>query len=731
MIPYRLYIKDFTCHDVSDIHFDEFNSALIVGKVANNELRSNGVGKTSIFKAIEYGLFGESDDKLEYLIRDDTSGCMVAFDFIIEDALYRVVRKKNLKSSDLSFYRRTTESATPEEQDNLKLDKSNKFWKDISAKTASATEEEIFKLIKINYKMFRNTVHFVQNDFTGLATATASNRKAILKDSLNIALWSKLEKIAKEKGVELSKSIEKKQGQLSELGNPEVDIVNIKANIVTQEEKTAKQEKEITPLQSALDVKNSELLSIKLNLSNFEKASQAVAAKKQSALSEKEKIEKSIADYSKRKSDLIKDAKQAIESSKVLKTEEDTISKLDFSKINQLEAEILDANLSIGELSAKILQAKEKKLEVMAPLPGESICKVCKSTLTDEHRALVEENKLKALATLNETIASCEASKKKLEEFFLSNKKAVAELKSKQTQLEALKVKIATIAKEFADKKRSSEEVAELLKQFNESLEKKSKNLLDLEEEVKNSSNEEYNLLKDKFLILDQDVKDKQVVLKSVNDELTSMKSQIAVLQHNLAIKEASLLRVKMLKDELVILEKEYLVIPHIIKSFSPKGIPNLIIQNVLDDLQEQSNKLLERIKPGLQLHFLVEKTNSKGVQDDDLEIKYLLNGRVRQYEQLSGAQKLSVNFALKLGLSLYLQSVIGVKIKMLMLDEIDQALDKASIDSFAEIVKMFQDEFKILVITHNDRLKEKFQHAILVEQDVDMISKAKVVNSW
>lgn len=77
------------------------------------------------------------------------------------------------------------------------------------------------------------------------------------------------------------------------------------------------------------------------------------------------------------------------------------------------------------------------------------------------------------------------------------------------------------------------------------------------------------------------------------------------------------------------------------------------------------------------------------------------------------------------------MQKIIGVDIKFLLLDEIDQSLDKASVDAFADIVKFFQKDFMILIITHNDRLKDKFAHAILVEQDINMVSKASVVTSW
>jgi DNA repair exonuclease SbcCD ATPase subunit len=52
MIPKQLYIENFSCHEKSVIDFTQFSSALIVGKIENSDLYSNGVGKTTIFKAI-------------------------------------------------------------------------------------------------------------------------------------------------------------------------------------------------------------------------------------------------------------------------------------------------------------------------------------------------------------------------------------------------------------------------------------------------------------------------------------------------------------------------------------------------------------------------------------------------------------------------------------------------------------------------------------------------------
>ena len=169
-----------------------------------------------------------------------------------------------------------------------------------------------------------------------------------------------------------------------------------------------------------------------------------------------------------------------------------------------------------------------------------------------------------------------------------------------------------------------------------------------------------------------------------------------------------------------------------VIQAFSSTGIPNIIIQNVLDDLQIEANGLLSQIKPEIQLSFSIEKTVEKtGDQADTLDIDYAVNGRDRYYEQLSGSQQIATVFALKLGLSFLLQKMIGTDIKFLLFDELDQPLDKSSVDYFADMVKFFQKEYTILVITHNDRLKDKFSHAILVEQDGNDVSRAKVVSSW
>ena len=69
------------CYSYGFIDFSQFNAALIIGKIENNELYSNGVGKSTIFKAIEYLLFNQADVNLEKIIRDDMPSCKVLSKF--------------------------------------------------------------------------------------------------------------------------------------------------------------------------------------------------------------------------------------------------------------------------------------------------------------------------------------------------------------------------------------------------------------------------------------------------------------------------------------------------------------------------------------------------------------------------------------------------------------------------------------------------------------------------
>src|SRR5579864_2608521 len=137
MIPSRLYVRDFFCYDDAYVNFNEFSAALIVGKAENNNEISNGVGKTTLFRSMEYALFNYADVNLENIIRDDADKCSVTFDFIVGGQEYRVTRTRTRKgTTDLTLYSRTPTPGSDEAYHTLKNDKytpiddkEQKYWK--------------------------------------------------------------------------------------------------------------------------------------------------------------------------------------------------------------------------------------------------------------------------------------------------------------------------------------------------------------------------------------------------------------------------------------------------------------------------------------------------------------------------------------------------------------------------------------------------------------------------
>src|ERR1700727_893443 len=213
MQPVKLIIENFCGHEYSEIDFDKFSIALIVGKQKGNEKISNGVGKSTIFAAIKYVLFNESDfSKVEKVIRHDADFCRVTFEFIVDEVLYTVVRRRSKKGdTDLRLSR-----------------KENDVVEDITGRRPSDTEKELFKLIKMNCKTFCNSVLFSQAEMlNGLAALTPSARKLIMKDAMQLGVYSMFEKLAKKKTSDLTKDIDKEKIIISTLGNPTDDIKKI------------------------------------------------------------------------------------------------------------------------------------------------------------------------------------------------------------------------------------------------------------------------------------------------------------------------------------------------------------------------------------------------------------------------------------------------------------------------------------------------------------------------
>jgi len=737
----RLYIENFMCHENSYIDFSEFNSALIIGKVENNDLYSNGVGKTTIFKAIEYALFNQADVNLEKIIRDDASQCKITLDFDSESKEYRLVRTRTKKgTTDISLFERTAAESNNLESIHKQHElhsgifipiNSEKLWKDISGRRALDTEKDLNKILKINFKSFRSTVHFMQNDFSGLTTATPEKRKGILKEALNLSIYSKLEKISKDKYNLLQKDIERHQTLIDNLQDPSKDIEDLVIKLSFVEDEILEKSLMLEKLNTKLGHYNQNLNKLKNENTSLENKFSDLISNKNKLLLEKKNLETSIEEYTNKKNNIIKFANNVIAELKSLKELKENLVAIDYSIIESLTVDLNEKKETVTKNNIHIQNNVLKVEELKIPLPLDASCKHCRQPLSLEHKKNCQTQIDQELKDCQQLIISLKKENVTLMSAIELAQKQINSLLNFKKELDKVTDTISFKETELKDKKTLHTEYKDLLSKFESEIkevnDKLEANSLELKSSFQEESDKLNKLIEDEL----NQIKEINNSINALNKELSHQNSLKAVIAHNIEQKEKDKQTKIELKNSLDKLNETASSYPLVLQSFSSTGIPNLIIQNVLDDLQIEANNLLSQLKPALQLSFAIEKTKSDGSEADTLDINYFLNGKERQYDQLSGAQKLSITFSLKLGLSFLLQKMVGTDIKFLLLDEIDQALDKASVDAFADIVKHFQKDFTILVITHNDRLKDKFKHSILVEQDINMVSRAKVFNNY
>lgn len=565
--------------------------------------------------------------------------------------------------------------------------------------------------------MFRET-------FGGLATATASDRKKILKNALNVSIYAKLEDLAKKKAIEINKAIIKAETELNSLSHideSEVENINNIANLQSSiETKTLI----IDELKAKLIKNKEELLECQNVIKTLENN---IGNARQLILNLNSKISQTNnkkQEYTNKHSGLLKEAKVLVAQIDSNKSRFEELNKLDFNKIslNLKEIDLLNESLITNNSNLQRLMISAEECKV--PLPKDNFCKHCRQELLQEDRAKHQLEIDSKLKDFNKEILQIKADLVKINEKLKEYKNENLILESGKREFGILENKISNDKDLLGDKKSHHKELTQLIASISGDLDK---------------LNEELNV---NSALLDKDSLDKIVEYKK---QLSVLIQEDGTLSDNLKNKEkdyfqsigllavceekkAKYIRLKDKKKELILelskLNADYKIYELVIESFSGTGIPNVIIQNVLGGLQIEANELLQQLKPGLQLSFIVEKTIKKsGDQEDTLDIKYTINGRDRDYSQLSGAMKLAVKFSLKLGLSFLIQKITQSKLEFLLLDEVDQALDRSSSDAFIDIIKYFHNDLTIMAITHNDRLKDKFNNMIVVEQDKNMVS--------
>lgn len=735
MRPVYIYLEDFLCYDKTELNLSSITHAMILGQKTDNDLFSNAVGKSSIFTAIQYVLFNEiKDGKLEELIRDDTNACRVTFDFVLDNKIWRVTRKRTRKgSAELSLLERSAyeEDGIDPHSVDLPEEKFKLFWTDRSSRRAADTEADLEKLIKTNLKGFTSAFVFAQNDFTsGLANVTASKRRAIFKESLPMGIYSKLEKLVKDKSAQLIKEIDRKKTLRDNFGDLKANELKFSLQLLTIQSNANDKSQEIAD-QTVV------VAGLKENVDNLTVQHTALQTQISSILDKKKSSEDRVNRTQSAVNDTSSKIKIVVSAAKTLTAElkeftsketELIVTVAEQPTVELIKQSIDDCQNKIAHSNAAIKNLELNIEELAIPLPADANCKHCRQVLTDAHRRECQKFILQEAADKVKEKEAISADKALTFKSLKLAESKLMDILANLKRLETCSAQIVIKQKEIADKRKLYDDYNAIIEKQKEELAVALQEFEQVKLEAEAANEEKLTELKSNLAIAITAFKSSEKYLAALTQEFNQLNNAISVAQHNIDSNKQAIVNKSALDKEIAVLEEEQNIYPDLVQSFSPTGIPNLIIQSLLDDLQIEANDILAKIKPELQLAFSVMKTKSDGEIDDDLDINYFAQGKPRSWALISGAQKLSVMFALKLGYAVLLKQILGTEVKFLLLDEVDAPLDKASTDALADLIKLFSKDFMILVITHQDRLKEKLMSKIiLVEQDQNMVSRAKL----
>ena len=109
-------------------------------------------------------------------------------------------------------------------------------------------------------------------------------------------------------------------------------------------------------------------------------------------------------------------------------------------------------------------------------------------------------------------------------------------------------------------------------------------------------------------------------------------------------------------------------------RAFGKDGVPALLIEQALPQIEQKANDLLDRLSDGhMSIRFVTQAEYRDKKRDDlkeTLDIQISDSTGTRDYEMYSGGEAFRVNFAIRLALSEILAQRKGARLQTLVIDE-------------------------------------------------------------
>ena len=213
---------------------------------------------------------------------------------------------------------------------------------------------------------------------------------------------------------------------------------------------------------------------------------------------------------------------------------------------------------------------------------------------------------------------------------------------------------------------------------------------------------------------------------RELRAEVERIRSRVQTQRERIAIREQQLHAIgagraskKRLEQRLSACRDEASLYKDLRQAFGRNGLPAMIIEAAVPELEAEANDLLARLSDGrMKLNIRTQRERASGAIAETLELEIADELGARPYELYSGGEAFRINFAIRIALSKLLARRAGAQLRALFIDEGFGSQDEAGRDKLVEAINIIKADFElILVITHIDELREAFPRRLMVEK--------------
>jgi len=152
--------------------------------------------------------------------------------------------------------------------------------------------------------------------------------------------------------------------------------------------------------------------------------------------------------------------------------------------------------------------------------------------------------------------------------------------------------------------------------------------------------------------------------------------------------------------------------------AFGRNGIPSLIIEQAIPEIENITNNILSDLDIDMQLRLELQKELKGGGISDTLDILIQTNKYTRSYFNYSGGEKFLIDLSLRIALSTILLRRKGCNNSTLILDEGLGSLDRVNREKVLKLISILNEKFgflKILIISHISEIQDSIGNKIYI----------------